>query len=96
MTSSAEGWPMTLMEASQMGLPTVAFDSFGAIHDIIKDGYNGFIVPNNNIKKFSNALTHLMLDEEKRKTMAINAVAKSSEFEIDKIVRKWIELFNNL
>lgn len=96
MTSSAEGWPMTLMEASQMGLPTIAFDSFGALHDIIKDGYNGFIVPNNNIKKFSNALTHLMLDEEKRKTMAINAVVKSSEFEIDKIVRKWIELFNNL
>ena len=40
MTSTAEGWPMVLMEAVQMGVPVVAMDSFGSLHDIIEDGYN--------------------------------------------------------
>ena len=96
MTSSAEGWPMTLMEASQMGVDTVAFDSFGALHDIIEDGYNGRIVPNNNVEAFTEALTNLMLDETTRKQMSCNAIEKSKEFEIEKIVGKWEELHEKL
>ena len=96
MTSSAEGWPMTLMEASQMGVPTVAFDSFGALHDIIEDGYNGRIVPNNNLKAFSEALVNLMHDEIIRKQMSQNAIEKSKEFEIEKIVKKWEGVYGSL
>jgi glycosyltransferase involved in cell wall biosynthesis len=96
MTSSAEGWPMTLMEASQMGVPTVAFDSFGALHDIVEDGYNGCIVPNNNVDAFTEALTNLMLDETTCKQMSYNAIEKSKEFEIEKIVGKWEELYEKM
>lgn len=96
MTSSAEGWPMTLMEASQMGVPTVAFDSFGALHDIIEDGYNGRIVPNNNVDAFTEALTNLMLDEITRKQMFFNAIEKSKVFDIEKIVKKWGGLYESL
>ena len=96
MTSSAEGWPMTLMEASQMGVPTVAFDSFGALHDIIEDGYNGKIVPNNNLKAFQDALTSVMLNDAQRQQMCRNAMAKSREFEIEKIIAKWEKLYREL
>jgi glycosyltransferase involved in cell wall biosynthesis len=56
MTSTAEGWGMVLTEAQQMGVPVVAMDSFGALHDIIEDGYNGRIVPNNDLVAFQNAM----------------------------------------
>lgn len=96
MTSSMEGWPMVLMETSQMGVPTVAFDSFGALHDIIEDGYNGRIVPNNNMSAFQNALTELMLDDNLRQQMSFNTVVKSREFEMDKIIDKWEHLFEEM
>lgn len=96
MTSSAEGWPMTLMEASQMGVPTVAFDSFGSLYDIIEDGRTGRIVPNNNLTAFQAALTGLMLDDDLRRQMSFNAVEKSREFEIDKIIEKWEEFFREV
>lgn len=96
ITSSAEGWPMTLMEASQMGVPTVAFDSFGALHDIIEDGYNGRIVPNNNLTAFQNALTELMLDEKRLQAMQFSAKESSQNFTIEKIIEKWERLFEEM
>ena len=61
-----------------MGVPTVAFDSFGALHDIIVDGSNGRIVPNNNLIAFQNALNNLLLNDDLRKQMSINAVEKGT------------------
>lgn len=96
MTSSAEGWPMVLMEANQMGVATVAFDSFGALHDIIRDGENGYIVPNNNISAFSHKLTELMMNDDLRDVMCHNAITNSKQFEINKIAENWMELFFNI
>jgi glycosyltransferase involved in cell wall biosynthesis len=93
MTSSAEGWPMVLMEASQMGVPTVAFDSFGALHDIVEDGYNGRIIQNNDLCAFQDALVSIMMNDTHRQQMGRNAVVKSHEFEINSIVEKWQEVY---
>jgi glycosyltransferase involved in cell wall biosynthesis len=96
MTSAAEGWPMTLGESLQMGTPVVAFDSFGALHDLVEDGINGRIVANNDMDAFYDALTDIMLDEKKRQQMSRNAIEKSHEFEIGNIVDKWVKLHQRL
>lgn len=96
MTSSAEGWGMTITEAMQMGVPTIAFDSFGALYDMIQDEYNGYIVPNNNISAFSQKLTELMMNDTIRRGMCINAVNSSKTFEIEKVAKKWIKIFDKL
>lgn len=93
MTSSAEGWPMVLMEANQMGVTTVAMDSFGALHDIIQNGKNGYIVPNNNIPTFSQKLTELMINDELRDVMCHNAITNSKQFEMEEIGRQWMKLY---
>ena len=96
MTSSAEGWAMTLTEASQMGVATIALDSFAALHDIIDDEYNGKIVSNNDLIAFREALASLMLNDGQRLQMCQNAVRKSREFEIDNIIAKWEDLYREL
>lgn len=96
MTSSIEGWPMVLMEALQMGLPLIAFDSFGALHDIIQDGYNGKLIPNNDINSFYQYLSFLMLNDEKRLQMNFNALEASRNFEMDVFINKWVKLFHNI
>jgi len=96
MTSTAEGWPMVLMEAQQMGVPVIAMDSFGSLHDIISDGYNGRIVPNNDLEAFTSAITGLMSDETMRQTMARNAIESCKRFELEKVVQRWLQLFKEL
>ncbi len=96
MTSTAEGWPMVLMEASQMGVPIVAMDSFGSLHDIVTDGLNGRIVPNNDIAAFRKATEELMCDERSRNQMSRNAVESSKRFTIDRIADAWLQLFHKL
>ncbi len=96
MTSTAEGWGMTLTEAAQLGVPAIAMDSFGAVHDIITDGYNSTIVPNNDLKAFYNAMVALMSNDNKRRQMSLNAVESSHRFEIDNVVNQWLNLFEQL
>lgn len=60
MTSRFEGWPMVLMEAMQMGVVPIVFNSFESLTDIITDKENGFIIPNNNIKYFVERLKTLI------------------------------------
>ena len=96
LASATEGWPMVLMEASQMGLPMIAMDSFGAVHDIITDGYNGRIVPNADMDAFYQALVELMENDALRNKMARNAIESSKRFEISKVAAKWVALFDEL
>lgn len=96
MTSTAEGWGMVLTEAQQMGVPVVAMDSFGALHDIIEDGYNGRIVANNDLVAFQNVMMEIMEDEAKRTEMALHAIESSKRYEIQHIVLQWQKLFEQM
>jgi glycosyltransferase involved in cell wall biosynthesis len=42
--SQAEGWGLTVMEASAAGVPTIAFDVPG-LRDSVRDGVTGWLVP---------------------------------------------------
>lgn len=96
MTSRYEGWGLTLTESQQMGVVPVAFDSFEAIHDIIKDNYNGLIVPNNDVELFAQRLMWLMQHQEERRQMAVNGLQSCQQFSMENIVKKWRELFQEL
>lgn len=96
MTSTAEGWGMVLTEAQQMGVPVIAMDSFGSLHDIVTDEVNGRIVPNNNIDAFISAMKEVMSDEGARQKMAVNAVEGCKGFEIEYVLQRWSSLFTEL
>lgn len=96
MTSAFEGWPMTLMEALQNGCVPIAFDSFKAVYDIIDTGKSGVIIPEGDIKMYTNQLVHLMEDDEKRARMAQEGLLSCQKFSRDKITQKWIDLFDKL
>lgn len=91
-TSTYEGWPMVFMEAMPMGCCCLTFDSYDAVHDIIQNGHNGWIIPNNNIKEYTQCLTELMLDKQKQISMGIAAIESSKRFSMEIIGEKWREL----
>ncbi|HEV2225617.1 MAG TPA: glycosyltransferase family 4 protein [Nitrososphaerales archaeon] len=75
---ATEGLGLALVEASMHGKPLVGTDH-GGISEIIKDRVNGFIVPQGETKKLSDALGSLLNDAQLASTMGTNSlrIAKS-------------------
>ena len=96
MTSHFEGFGMTLTESLQNGCVPLAFDTFTALHDILRDGYNGYIIPLGDEAGYAAKIIKLISDDTTRNTMAMNAVASSGAFSFDKIIPKWIALLEEV
>ena len=96
MTSSSEGFGMTLVEAQQYGVVPIAMDSYASLHDIISDHENGVIVKDDDIDGFVSELENLMTNEIARQKMAENAVHSCKKFSMDDVKNKWFELFGSL
>lgn len=56
LASRREGLPNTLIEASYIGIPTVATQCLEIIDEIVNDGYNGFVVPVDDVESMSEAM----------------------------------------
>ena len=100
LTSNAEGMPMTLLEAQQMGLPVVAFDCPYGPADIIMDGETGYLIPltvngseQEADKLFVDRLTYLMDHPDIRREMGIAARRASQRFNKERIMNQWLKLF---
>ena len=96
MASRYEGWPMVLMEAMQMGVVPVVFNSFESLTDIIDDNENGCIVTDNEIDGFVNRMKWLMKNDEPRLRLAANAIRSCDRFTVEKVSGKYLELFESL
>lgn len=64
-----EPWGLALNEAMQFGLPLITTDAVGAAYDLIKNGKNGFIIPEKNTRKLQEKIEELLKNEKLRKKM---------------------------
>jgi glycosyltransferase involved in cell wall biosynthesis len=94
MTSRYEGFGMVLTEASTFGLPLVSFDCNHGPSEIIKNGYNGYLVKELDFEGMANRICYLIENESIRKEMGHNSKTSSHKFSLDTIMDKWIKLFN--
>ena len=93
MSSHYEGFPMVMIEAMACGLPVVSFDFKCGPRDIITPGENGLIVSDGDIDGLADAMTKLMRDDEQRKRMGENAKKVVETFSEEKVMKKWVTLF---
>jgi len=96
MTSAFEGLPMTLIEAQSFGCVPVAMNSFASLPDIVQDGKNGFIVPNNDINDFVEKVCLLMDNRNLRENMAKIGMESVKKFSIENIANGWEKLFEEI
>ena len=96
LTSLWEGLPRSLVEALKTGLPSVCYATDG-VTDILRDGENGFCVPQGNLDAFCAALSRLLADPALRARLAAGAAATDlAEFDIDYMVRQQEALYSQL
>lgn len=96
MSSRYEGFGMVLLEAQTVGLPVVSFDCKCGPSEIIEDGVTGFLVPSNDVNQLAEKMLVLIRDEELRKSMGKKGFKASSRFTEEKVMRHWMNLFDEL
>lgn len=94
MTSDFEGWGLTLTESLQNGVVPIAIDTVPVFHDIIEDGYSGFLVKDKN--EMAEKVNELMNNDALRLRMGRNALVSAAEFTQAKVGEKWCGMLEKL
>ncbi|GKX67812.1 glycosyltransferase [Inconstantimicrobium mannanitabidum] len=95
LSSRWEGMPMIVLEALEMGVPTIAYD-ITAVKPLITDGQQGLIVEKYDVSFYANAMLSIANNYELRREMGLKSSAKSEEFSIENIKNNWNKIINEL
>lgn len=94
MTSRWEGFPMTVTEALEMGLPVIAYD-IPAMEPLVTDGAEGRIVPAFQRDKLAEAMEEIAANPAMRRRMSENALKKAQTLRPEKVVKRWLVLIED-
>lgn len=92
LTSAWEGLPMSILEASSMSVPTIAFDCSAGVRDLVTDE-TGALVPLGDVAAFTDALAQLLTDEVTRARKGDTARALAMRYQAGPVLEAWFELF---
>lgn len=96
LSSRYEGFGLVLVEAMGVGLPVVSFTCPCGPSDIVEDGETGFLVPFGDVYKLAEKICYLIEHQDVRLAMGEKAIVRSKLFSQEKVMQKWIELFESL
>lgn len=95
-TSLYEGFPMSILEASECGVPTVTFNYGESVKEQVIDGKTGIIVPQDDVPAFIESLKDLMTSKRKLKSMSKECKSYNEIFSVKKVTQDWINLFKEI
>ncbi len=90
-----EGFGLVLLEANACGTPVIACYESGA-EDIVLDGENGFLVPQQDPASTANALTTLLGDPSRARRMGERGVRRAEEMSWEKSVRRLATVYEDV
>lgn len=96
MSSIYEGFSMVIVEAMTCGLPVVSFACPSGPIELVSNERNGFLVKEGGIRELADKLLYLINHPNERKKMGAEAFAYSENFSEERIMSRWISLFEAL
>ena len=96
LPSYKEGLPMTLIEATSVGLTVIAND-VGAISSLVKNQHNGILINQNNQENWHKALSDTLLNQKFWHENAMSeAMMIEEKYNSESWAKKSLELYDSL
>lgn len=90
-----EGFPMVFYEAHALGAPIITTSGFGSEY-VIKDGYNGFLIPQGDYEELADAIRKIVGNPTLRKEMSEHGREEASQHTWDKISEHYVRAYEAL
>lgn len=90
-----EGFGLVFLEAAAAGLPVIGTSDNG-IQDALQEGFNGFLVPQNDIQKTAGTISALLSDPDMLERMSRNSHDWARQHDLKKAVSAYIDLYRAL
>lgn len=95
-TSWMEGFGMVLLEAMSFGIPCISYDCPSGPRDVVKDGENGYLIPNSDKEQFSKVLCRTMhLPDTELRALGAGAFETVKKWDNGDISKCWNRVFSN-
>ena len=95
-TSAYEGFGNVLVESQIEGTPPILCDSYSAACDIVANGRNGYLIEPFDLEDFIERTIYLSKNEDVLHEMSCNARLDSGRFRAERVLDKWVNLFETL
>ena len=96
MTSAFEGFGNVLVEAQSYGCVPIMFNSYSAAEDIVLDDKTGYLIQPFSIEDYVKQTLELCHNDEKLKTLSLNAKDYCKNFSYEKTYEKWNTVLKSL
>ena len=87
MPSHYESFGMVALEAMAMGTPVIASE-VGGLAYVVRDGFNGFLVPRRNAEALAARIADLLNDQPLRQQLSRNAQRYARDYDWSHIAQR--------
>jgi len=95
LPSEVEGFGITLMEAMHSGVPVIASTEGGSA-ELVRDGWNGFLVAPGDVATLADRLLVLLTDGQRRAEMAANGRETAGRYPLARMVAETLAVYREV
>lgn len=97
LTSTFEGWGLSLTEAQLYGVIPMAFGCSEGVKTVLSpSGVNGIVIPPFDMEEYAAKLSELMGNDALRARMQANVIEKAKEYNIENVGKQWDKMLTKL
>ncbi|NPA64148.1 MAG: glycosyltransferase [Epsilonproteobacteria bacterium] len=96
LPSKRETFGLVILEAFAYGVPVVAFSTIFGVDELIEDGVDGYVVPQNGVEEMVKKATFLLLNPKIRDEFADNGRKKAGMYTYEKVMPRYFDLIREV
>ncbi len=95
LVSEKESFGLAALEAMASKVPVISSNT-GGLPEVNRDGFSGFLAPVGDVERMADKACYVLEDEERLKTFKENAYTRALDFDIEKVLPMYIDLYDRV